>query len=161
MTYKEFNKFFEVSWQHLLRKVARGTRGLLGATVGYEVKGYLRFELNCKSYAVHNVIWMIYNQKDIPEGFVVDHEDGDSLNNCPNNLRLASKFQNGYNSRLYTNNSSGYKGVSFDKETGKWLAQIREAGRNKKIGRFATAELANEAVVRVRANLHGAFANDG
>lgn len=161
MGHKEFSELFTISDGSLLRRMAAGTRGLHGVPVGGMVKGYLRFEHKEVTYAVHNVIWMIYNQKGIPDGFIVDHEDGNPLNNNPSNLRLATRTQNCYNSKLYSNNTSGYKGVSFDKDSGKWLAQIRIDGKNKKLGRYATAELANEAVVASRIKNHKEFANHG
>lgn len=156
-----FSNLFEIRGSNLVRKVTTGARGVEGSVVGTQVKGYLRFELGGRTYAVHNVIWMIHNGQEIPDGYIVDHEDGDPLNNDPMNLRLATKPQNGYNAKLYVNNKSGFKGVSFDVQTGKWVAQIRFDGKNKKIGRFSTPELANEALVNIRAALHGAFANDG
>ena len=152
---------FKIDDGNLVRIKDIGKRVKTGDVVGLEKKGYLRFNSKGKSYSVHNVIWMIHNQLDIPSGMVVDHIDGNPLNNRPENLRLATIMQNSYNSKLYTSNTSGYKGVSFDRETGKWLAQIRIDGRNKKLGRYLTAELANEAVVKVRAVEHGRFANDG
>ena len=90
-----------------------------GKPAGSIVKGYLRFEHKGKTYANHNILWIIYNQKQIPDGFVVDHQDGDPLNNCADNLRIATKGQNCYNSTLYKNNKSGAKGVCWDRESGK------------------------------------------
>lgn len=74
----------------------------------------------------------------------VDHRDGDGLNNRRENLRLATKSQNGANSLgKLTIRKSKYKGVSWDKEPrrktgGHWRAQIRVNG--KAIVRLAESE---------------------
>ena len=52
---------------------------------------------------------------------IVDHIDGNSSNNCIENLRDANKAQNGWNSKLNKNNSSGIRGVSWNKQTKKWI----------------------------------------
>lgn len=55
----------------------------------------------------------------------VDHRDGNGLNNSRTNLRQCSPSQNKANARLYRNNSSGFKGVSWCAQSGKWSAHIR------------------------------------
>lgn len=133
-----------------------------GSVVGYPTKnGYLRFEFRGKTYAVHNVMWMIYNGCNIPPGFIVDHEDGNPLNNRPTNLRLATRTQNAYNSKLSAANTSGVKGVTWDKESNKWLAQCRVEGKNWKIGRYLSLEEAERAVKAFREKHHKEFANNG
>lgn len=54
-----------------------------------------------------------------------DHVDGDGLNNQRSNLRVCTGSQNQHNQRPQKGGSSQYKGVSRDRETGKWAAQIR------------------------------------
>lgn len=87
-----------------------------------------------------------------------DHRDGDGLNNRKSNLRLASNAQNTYNSKLPSTNTSGFKGVSWDKSHGKWLARIMKDGKEKKLGRFDDIKLAAEAYVRASKDFHGEFA---
>jgi hypothetical protein len=55
---------------------------------------------------------------------VVDHKDGNGLNNRRGNLRSCTRKQNAANRRLATNNKSGYKGVHWSKTRHKWVAQI-------------------------------------
>lgn len=161
LDYVRLSELFEVVGSDLVRKVTTGSRGVKGTKVGSDVKGYLRFEVRGVTMSVHAAIWMIHNQMNIPDGHVVDHKDLDYTNNHPSNLRLASRGQNCYNVGLYKNNTSGYKGVSFDSTKGVWIAQIRVDGKNRNLGSFSTAESANDFLVDERARLHGRFANNG
>jgi hypothetical protein len=52
----------------------------------------------------------------------VDHWDGDGLHNWQQNLRIATRQQNGANRKLNKNNTSGFKGVTWRKDRGKWNA---------------------------------------
>jgi hypothetical protein len=67
----------------------------------------------------------------LPNNLIIDHKDGNRENNQEENLRPCTKNQNHWNSGLYANNTSGYKGVTWDKSTSRWLVQIRHY--NKKI----------------------------
>jgi len=63
------------------------------------------------------------------DGKVVDHKDRNGLNNCKVNLRLCDFFLNGYNCRTYKTNTSGYRGVSFQKANNKWKSYINYNGK--------------------------------
>jgi AP2 domain/HNH endonuclease len=79
-------------------------------------------------------------------GRVVDHINGDGLNNLPRNLRVVTQAQNVANRHgPQRNNTSGYIGVTFDKQTGRWRAQVQVNGKNHNIGRFDTPEQAAKA----------------
>ncbi len=69
---------------------------------------------------------------------VVDHIDGNPLNNQRSNLRVCTIAQNNRNRRaILTSSSSGVKGVSFEKKRGKWKASISINGASKTLGRFS------------------------
>ncbi len=94
-----------------------------------------------------------------PEGMQIDHISGESLDNRKRNLRICTSYQNSISQRLHKNNTSGFKGVTFCKMTGRWIAKIQADNRKISwLGRFPdkrTAALAyNEAAKR----LHGEFA---
>lgn len=55
--------------------------------------GYMRITLNGKVYNVHRLLWERHNGA-IPEGFVIDHIDGNTLNNSLDNLRAIPKGAN-------------------------------------------------------------------
>jgi len=91
-------------------------------------------------------------------GFVVDHINGDTLDNRKANLRVCTQRQNCRNQRPPRSNSSGFKGVSFDRDSGKWKAYIRHNGRLHNLGRHATAEEAAQAYNVAARERFGEFA---
>ena len=85
-------------------------------------------------------------------GIIVDHVNGDGLDNRRANLRLSSKRDNAINSKLRSDNTSGHRGVSFRRDIGKWRAYSFDGGRQVTIGNFCTkleAELAYRAYCSV------------
>lgn len=88
----------------------------------------------------------------------VDHINGDGLDNRRNNLRPATHGQNMANKRIYRNNSSGFKGVSPHRRTGKWQAAIRVGGRDRYLGLHLTPEEAAHAYDVAAIELFGDFA---
>lgn len=72
-----------------------------------------------KTYLMHRVIL------DAPDGMEVDHIDGSGLDNQRANLRLVTLQQNRQNRSRGRNNQTGYKGVTFDKKSGKWAMSFR------------------------------------
>jgi hypothetical protein len=91
-------------------------------------------------------------------GVQVDHRDGDGLNCRRGNLRLATRQENGVNSRRRSDNGSGFKGVHWHRGAGRWRAQIRAGSRRWHLGYFATAEDAARAYDAAALELHGEFA---
>lgn len=75
-------------------------------------------------------------------GEQVDHINGDKLDNRRCNLRIADRSQNKANSNAYKNNTSGYKGVFFEKDprvkTKKWRAALRINTKLVSLGRYLT-----------------------
>ena len=90
-------------------------------------------------------------------GFEVDHRDGDGLNNCRANLRLATREQNARNRTLQSNNSSSVKGVRLNTEKTKWRASIRVCGILKNLGSYDTLDEAAEAYAKASSAMHGDF----
>jgi len=83
-----------------------------------------------------------------PEDKIIDHKDGNGLNNQKNNLRICSHSQNKINILNYKNNTSGFTGVIFDKERKKWIARIKIEGKTINLGRFNSKEEA----IKIRHN---------
>ncbi len=70
---------------------------------------------------------------------IVEHVDGDLLNNRRENLRLLGKSALRQRDPLRQNNTSGYTGVSYDRKRHLWKAYISLQGKRKHLGRFSTA----------------------
>ena len=106
---------------------------------------------------MHQAVWEHHNSP-IPKGFTVDHINHDTLNNCLSNLRLATYSQQAQNRRLRSNNISGYRGVYFRKDSGRWRAQISVNGKQIHLGHFndpIEAAHAYDSAARIH---HGEFA---
>lgn len=85
----------------------------------------------------------------------IDHIDGNPLNNKWENLRLANASENRQNLRkCMSNNVSGYLGVNYRKESGKYRARIRLDGKLHNIGTFDTAEEAYNAYLTKKREIH-------
>lgn len=92
-----------------------------------------------------------------PDGMVVDHKDGNGLNNTRINLRPATHSQNLQNQRLSRQNTSGFKGVYFDRQRNKWRSDIYLDKKRHRLGRFKTPEEAHAAYCQASEKLHGEF----
>lgn len=75
---------------------------------------------------------------DAQPGQIVDHIDGNPLNNRRANLRLATRSQNQANRRRNATSRSRYKGVTWHKGRGRWMARIQVDGRRMHLGYFTT-----------------------
>lgn len=73
-------------------------------------------------------------------GQIVDHINGDKLDNRRENLRLSSHYQNLANRPAPVNNKTGYKGVSYNKTARKYTAQITVKGEYHYLGLYKTPE---------------------
>ena len=89
----------------------------------------------------------------------VDHIDNNPNNNNLSNLRWATSQENLRNSQIASNNTSGIKGITFDKSRQKWCAQIRINGKGITIGRYNTIEEATIARQLKANEVFGSFTN--
>lgn len=96
---------------------------------------------------------------DAPPGMEVDHQDGNTLNNCRDNLRLCSFAQNRANRRKHAKSSSRYKGVSWNKKRQKWMAYIKINNRSTHLGMFVDEAEAAHAYDRAASAQWGEFAS--
>lgn len=94
------------------------------------------------------------------KGLEIDHRDGNGLNNCKSNLRLATRSENMQNSRVPKNNRYGVKGVCFlpNRYGKKWKAAICANNRAITLGHFHTKEEAAKAYNEAAKKYHGEFA---
>jgi hypothetical protein len=94
-------------------------------------------------------------------GKVIDHIDGDGLNNVRSNLRLATQTQNKRNARKPKHNTSGYKGVWYDYNSRRtpWRACISFDNKTLHVGKFTEPEAAARAYDEAARKYHGEFAH--
>ncbi len=93
-----------------------------------------------------------------PEGMVVDHINGNVLDNRLENLRIVTQAQNAINQGLSKNNKSGYKGVNWDKGIKKWTAYITFQRTRYFLGAFDLLEDALEVREEAERKYHGEYA---
>lgn len=94
-------------------------------------------------HKAHRLAWLLFYGS-WPEG-AVDHIDGNPCNNAIANLRLATNQQNQFNRGPSRNNTSGYKGVCWDKPRGLWRAQIVVDRKSVFLGHYDAPEQAAAA----------------
>jgi len=109
-----------------------------------------------KVYYGHILAW-IYTYGEIPT-FDIDHIDGNPSNNRIDNLRLSTKGENARHSKRPVNNTSGYKGVSWNKRLNKWVANISVDRKGIYLGSFKYGHDAYFAYCVAAIKYHGDFA---
>lgn len=88
---------------------------------------------------------------------LVDHKDGDWLNNRKSNLRIANKSTNAMNSKRRIDNNSGTRGISWSKEKKKWHVYITLNKKRKFIGYFSNRNEAINQRIKYENKLFGEF----
>lgn len=104
-----------------------------------------------KEIKLHN---FLMNPK---ENEVVDHINGDVTDNRKSNLRITNKYRNAQNRKIPSNNTSGVKGVNFNKGMGKWVARIGYFGKRIHLGAFDNFEDAVKARKEAEKKYFGEF----
>ncbi len=102
-----------------------------------------RWDANAKGYArCWNLMTSMHQMvaKRIGLEGLIDHKNRDNKDNRRENLRVATKSQNGANTGKTKRNTSGYRGVQ--RQYGRWIVLMAIDGRAKWIGSFDTKEQA-------------------
>lgn len=89
----------------------------------------------------------------VPEGHVIDHKCRNRRCVNVDHLQAVTPKQNGENLGLSRVNSSGFRGVSRHKATGKWTAEVSHRGKKYCGGYFDTAEEAGSVARQMRMDL--------
>jgi hypothetical protein len=124
----------------------------------YPENKYSQIGIGDKLYYGHRLAWL-YAYGYFPK--YVDHINGIKSDNRLCNLREATNQQNAFNSKISTNNTTGIKGVMWNKNAKKWHVQIVLNNKKYHIGYFIDFFEACCNAISIRKMLHGNFANNG
>lgn len=143
---------------NFVRKIGRsGPRARAGSVAGCNNgQGYIRIYVDGKPFKAHRLVWL-YEFGEWP-AHELDHINGNRSDNRIENLRDVLRTQNNKNRPTHKNNAVGIKGVSFNKRSKRWVAQIQYNGSKKGLGYFDTAELASAAYQLAAHQYFGEFA---
>ena len=137
------------------KRFAGKRAGCVRISDGY---GYWVVRIEDRLYRAHRIIYALIHGKD-PLDRLVDHIDGNGLNNVEGNLRIATHVQNSCNSKKPSSNTKGFKGVFPRKD--RWRAKVTFKGKPYLFGSHATPEEAHAAYVVGSKQLHGEFHHPG
>ena len=151
----DFNKLFTYDRGCLYWAVDRGNFKCKGKRAGVaNSSGRLCVQVNNKKYLIHRIIYYMFNEY-LPD--TLDHINGDYLDNRIENLREATVSENQYNSKLRTDNSSGFKNVYLDKRRGTWYVQMNKDSKVHMSCMYKTKEEAIKRASEMRRDLHADF----
>lgn len=119
--------------------------------------GYWEIKFKGKTYKRHRIVYW-YATGNLPEHpMIIDHVKGVSFGDGIDNLQQATRKQNNQKSKFRSGNSSGFRGVSFHKHTGKWVAQCSIDGKRIHLGLFDSPEDASVVYENKCVELKGNF----
>ena len=117
-----------------------------------------RTKLDKHNIMLHKVILERMLDRPLEKDEMPDHVNTNNpLDNRRSNLRVANCSQNNMNKKKPSSNTSGYKGVAWDRCVGKWKVMIQYNYKKKHIGYFDNIEDAAQAYADASAKYHGEF----
>jgi len=120
--------------------------GDIAGAVRPDCRGYTSYidvGIDGVRYPAHRIIWLL--KTGVMPIHDIDHIDGNGLNNCWDNLRQGTRSQNLINTKMFSHNTSGYKGVSYRSDTKKWAAYIMVNKRKINLGCYDCPKEASDA----------------
>jgi hypothetical protein len=128
--HEDFDKVIEFTWRNITHN-------------------YIIAQKNNEKILLHR---LIMNPK---ENEVIDHINGNPLDNRKCNLRICTHQENSRNTKVNINNTSGHRGVYFS--NGKWTAYITKDYKKKNLGRFNDIKDAINARIKAEIELFGEY----
>ena len=119
-----------------------------------DAQGYFSAKIDGKKICLHRFVM------NASIGEYVDHINHQKENNCKANLRIVTSKQNNQNQSVSKNNTSGYTGVNFNKNRGKWLARIMVDRVTHNLGSFDNIEDAINARKTAEEKYFGQYSYD-
>ena len=109
--------------------------------------GYAKTHIGRKDVYLHHLVYKYYVGEVVP-GLEIDHIDRDKRNNLPGNLRAVTRSVNSANHPRRRDNTSGFRGVSWNKRKSAWQAYVNKDGRRHHLGYFGSGEEGKRAAAR-------------
>ncbi len=128
--------------------------GICWNWTGHRMKyghGQVRRKIDGKSvvYTTHRFSY-IEAYGDIPAGHEIDHQCRNSSCVRPSHLKAVTHKQNMENLGLHRRNTSGYRGVSWHRQVGKWAVYVNENGKSRYGGLFENVHEAGQKAIEMR-----------
>ena len=147
---------FEYREGKLYWKYVKSIRIKTGDEAGREDGfGYRIVRFNYKMYRTHHLIYLMFHNV-LPK--IIDHINGNRLDNRIENLRIATDSQNNCNKGIQANNTTGSKNVKWHKRIKKYEVSVQVNKKRQYIGVFEDLELADLVAHMAREKYHGNFA---
>ena len=115
-------------------------------------RAYGVFRIGQQAVLAHRFAYELFTGE-IPDGLDIDHVCRRRLCVNPDHLRLATRKQNMEHQAVQPKNTSGYRGVSWEKRRHRWAGKVQHNNRSYFAGYFDTPEAAHSAVVALRNRL--------
>jgi hypothetical protein len=124
-----------------------------GYKAGCSKSGYVRIHYKDHAFGAHRLAWL-YVYGEHPK-HLIDHINGDPLDNRIANLREATTFENAQNiKKPQKNNSHGTLGISYVPNKKLWRARIGVNGKRIYIGKYKSQEDAAQAYLEAKRKYH-------
>ena len=114
-----------------------------GSVAGRSMHGYVSIKIDGRDYMAHRLAWL-YVHGEWPKN-EIDHINRNRSDNSIINLRDVTRQCNQHNHGIRKDNTSGYRGVFFNKKEGKYEARVRLNGKRLFLGYFITSHEASVA----------------
>lgn len=144
-------------WKHEQKNGQIKANSIAGSI--HKKTGYIRIGINNMKYLAHRLAWF-YVTGNWPI-MTVDHIDTIKHHNWFINLREATMSEQGCNIKLRSDNTSGTKGVVWNKRVQKWIVRICINNECINLGYFIDLDEAIETINKARENYHKEFSNYG
>lgn len=121
--------------------------------------GYRKVSFGSSRYMEHRIIWIMHH-KDSPAKYI-DHINNKRDDNRIENLRVADRCENNSNAVIRKDNTTGIKGVYWNKRDNKYTVSLSVNGNRNTYGNYSDIELAGLVASELRDKYHGPYANHG